>query len=102
MTDRSPRHAGAIDVRIGKRLRDARRAQHMSQTKLAAALGVRFQQLQKYESGKNRISAGRLYEAAHALGLPITFFFEGITLSQSDRKTRILKKRAPEAFPPRQ
>jgi transcriptional regulator with XRE-family HTH domain len=47
---------------------------------LAAELGVTFQQLQKYERGANRISAGRLYEIAHALGLPITFFFDGIKL----------------------
>jgi len=80
MAIRSPRSARTIDVHIGKRLRDARQAQHMSQMQLAAALRITFQQIQKYEKGTNRISAGRLYEVAHALGLSIAFFFEGIKL----------------------
>jgi transcriptional regulator with XRE-family HTH domain len=48
----------------------------MSQGKLAEALGVTFQQVQKYESGTNRMSASRLQEAAHVLQVPIPFFFE--------------------------
>ena len=50
-----------------------------SQQQLAAALSVSFQQVYKYEQGKNRISAGRLYDFGKVLGVPITFFFEGIT-----------------------
>ena len=49
----------------------------MSQSQLADALGITFQQIQKYEKGINRISAGRLFEIANLLGVPITFFFEG-------------------------
>jgi transcriptional regulator with XRE-family HTH domain len=50
----------------------------ISQPKLAATLGIAYQQLCKYEQGKNRISAGRLYELGKVLDVPITFFFEGI------------------------
>ena len=50
----------------------------MSQPKLAAALGITFQQLYKYENVKNRISASRLYLFSKALSVPVTFFFEGI------------------------
>ena len=51
----------------------------MSQPELAAALGIMFQQLYKYEKAKNRISASRLYEMSKALGVPVTFFFEGLS-----------------------
>ena len=50
----------------------------MSQPELAAALGIMFQQLYKYEKAKNRISASRLYEMSKALGVPVTFFFDGL------------------------
>jgi DNA-binding XRE family transcriptional regulator len=75
-----------IDVRIGHQLRVARQSQNMSQTALAHALGITFQQVQKYESGSNRISAGRLFDAAHVLGLPITYFFDGLKPSVRSRK----------------
>jgi transcriptional regulator with XRE-family HTH domain len=55
----------------------------MSQTELVAALGITFQQVQKYEKGSNRISAGRLFEIAHLLEVPITFFFEGAPQPQT-------------------
>lgn len=51
----------------------------MSQQQLAQAIGVTYQQAHKYERGLNRISAGRLFEAATVLGVPISFFFEGLT-----------------------
>lgn len=50
----------------------------MTQSKLAEALGVTFQQVQKYERGANRISASKLLEAAHVMGVPIGYFFEGL------------------------
>jgi len=66
-----------IDAHIGDRVRAARKALGISQTMLADALGITFQQLQKYEKGVNRVSAGRLFDIAHALGLPIDYFYEG-------------------------
>jgi len=77
MTERDPRRAREIDIHLGRLLRARRLEQHMSQSQLADALGVTFQQIQKYEKGINRISAGRLFEIANLLGVPITFFFEG-------------------------
>ena len=62
-------------------MRERRIELGISQLKLAAALGIAYQQLSKYEKGKNRISAGRLYELAKVLGVPITFFFEGVDTS---------------------
>lgn len=65
------------DVQIGERMRLLRKARKLSQEKLAAALGITFQQVQKYEHGKNRMAAVRLYQVACLLHVPINFFFEG-------------------------
>ena len=51
----------------------------MTQQQLAQAVGIRFQQIQKYESGANRVSASRLWDLAQALDIPVSFFFEGLT-----------------------
>ncbi|MBN2676247.1 MAG: helix-turn-helix domain-containing protein [Alphaproteobacteria bacterium] len=67
----------AIDTHIGQRLRLRRTMLKMSQESLAPLVGVTFQQLQKYEAGKNRISASRLYLTSQILNVPITFFYEG-------------------------
>jgi transcriptional regulator with XRE-family HTH domain len=64
-----------VDVYVGSRLRLRRILLGMSQQKLSDALGVTFQQLQKYENGSNRISASRLYQLSRLLGVPISFFF---------------------------
>ncbi|MBI1340674.1 helix-turn-helix domain-containing protein [bacterium] len=66
-----------IDKHVGRRLRWRRRELHLSQEKLAEMLGVTFQQIQKYERGANRISAGRLFELAQALDASIAYFYEG-------------------------
>jgi transcriptional regulator with XRE-family HTH domain len=66
-----------VDIHVGLRLRQRRTALGMSQPKLAAALGIAYQQLYKYEQAKNRISASRLYDLSKLLGVPVTFFFEG-------------------------
>ena len=68
-----------IDVHVGKRLRLLRLSAGMSQTQLAEAVGVTFQQVQKYEKGSNRISASRLFELASILGVDISFFFKDAT-----------------------
>ena len=67
-----------IDLYVGKRLRQRRRLLGMTQQKLADAVGIRFQQIQKYESGANRISASRLWTLATAMSVPVAYFFEGL------------------------
>ncbi len=67
-----------IDVHVGGRVRLRRRLLGVSQGKLAEAIGLTFQQVQKYERGANRIGASRLFELAQALDVPISFFFEGM------------------------
>lgn len=68
-----------VDIHVGNRVRIARQARKVSQGTLAKRLGLTFQQLQKYESGSNRISAGRLHQIASILETPITFFFYGVS-----------------------
>ncbi len=67
-----------VDVVVGKRIRASRRALGMSQADLGRAIGVRFQQVQKYETGANRVSASRLWAIADVLGVDVTQFFDGI------------------------
>src|SRR5262245_59172708 len=66
-----------IDKHVGSRVRMRRLMLAMSQEKLAAALGLTFQQVQKYEKGTNRIGASRLQQISQILQVPIAFFFEG-------------------------
>jgi transcriptional regulator with XRE-family HTH domain len=67
-----------VDLHVGARVRMRRRLAGVSQEKLADALGLTFQQVQKYERGANRVSASKLYEIAAALQTPVAFFFEGL------------------------
>ncbi len=67
-----------IDFHLGKRMRRRRRLLGLTQQQLADCCGVRFQQIQKYECGANRISAARLWRIAGALEVPMTYFFEGL------------------------
>jgi transcriptional regulator with XRE-family HTH domain len=66
-----------IDKHVGSRIRHGRWMRGMTQQDLGDAAGCKFQQIQKYETGANRVSASRLWGIAKALGVPITFFFEG-------------------------
>ena len=66
-----------IDVYVGSRIRTRRLALGLSQKKLGAALGVTFQQVQKYEKGTNRLGASRLEQASRILQVPVAHFFEG-------------------------
>ncbi len=70
--------AEPVDVHVGQRLRLLRKERGLSQTALAARVGVTFQQLQKYETGKNRLSASRLYRLAFVLGVDVSAFFVGL------------------------
>lgn len=67
-----------VDVHVGARLRAMRLGKGLSQTALANAVGVTFQQIQKYEKGVNRISASMLYGIARALAVSLTAFFDGL------------------------
>ncbi len=67
-----------VDVHVGGRVRLRRTLLGMSQTDLAGALGLTFQQVQKYERGFNRIAASRLYHLCHILDVPVGYFFEGL------------------------
>ena len=67
-----------VDVHVGKRVRHRRWMVGMTQQQLGEAVGIKFQQIQKYETGMNRISASRLWDIAAALDVPISFFFEGL------------------------
>ena len=68
-----------VDRHVGARVRRRRRALGMSQDDLAVAVGLTFQQIQKYERGSNRISASKLFMIAHALQATVPYFFEGLT-----------------------
>lgn len=68
---------GESDINIGEKLRVRRRLLGMSQTMLGEALGVTFQQIQKYENGKNSVSPQRLCAIAEILNVPLSYFFEG-------------------------
>ncbi|HTQ13306.1 MAG TPA: helix-turn-helix transcriptional regulator [Rhizomicrobium sp.] len=72
------KQANAIDRLVGERVRARRAELGMSQEVLARKLGLSFQQIQKYEKGTNRISAGRLFVIAQALGTPVSRFFEQV------------------------
>lgn len=72
------RSADEVDAHVGRRLRHRRTSLGISQEQLGAALGLTFQQIQKYEKGQNRIGAGRLYRIAGILSVPVQFFFEGL------------------------
>jgi transcriptional regulator with XRE-family HTH domain len=67
-----------VDAHVGKRIRHRRWMVGMTQQQLADRVGIKFQQIQKYETGMNRVSASRLWDIAEALGVTISFFFEGL------------------------
>ena len=67
-----------VDVHVGKRIRHRRWLVGMTQQQLAESVGIKFQQIQKYETGANRVSASRLWDIADALDVEVSFFFEGL------------------------
>lgn len=70
-----------IDFHIGKRLRRRRRLLGLTQQQLAESVGIRFQQIQKYECGANRVSASRLFELAQSLDVPAQYFYDGLAVN---------------------
>ena len=67
-----------VDVHVGKRIRHRRWMIGMTQQQLAEKVGIKFQQIQKYETGANRVSASRLWDIAEAMDTPVSFYFEGL------------------------
>lgn len=75
---RPTNRANDTDRHVGARIRERRIMLGLSQQQMADLIGVTYQQAHKYERGINRISAGRLYEIAQVLGVPVGYFFEGL------------------------
>lgn len=73
-----------VDVHVGKRIRHRRWMVGMTQQQLGEAVGIKFQQIQKYETGMNRVSASRLWDIADALDVSVSFFFEGYEEGKTD------------------
>ena len=94
------RSANPVDLHVGARIRMRRRLQGVSQEKLAEALGLTFQQVQKYERGANRVSASKLYEIAAMLRAPVAYFFDGLAdpAGEADDDSRGGDERAVHAF----
>ena len=70
--------AHPVDLHVGKRIRQRRWLVGMTQQQLAEQVGIKFQQIQKYETGANRVSASRLWDISEAMDVSVNFFFEGI------------------------
>lgn len=71
-----------VDVYVGKKIRQRRWLIGMTQQTLAQSVGIKFQQIQKYETGANRVSASRLWDIAEVVGVPVSFFFEGMEATE--------------------
>ncbi|MET0640163.1 MAG: helix-turn-helix transcriptional regulator [Hyphomicrobium sp.] len=80
--NKTSRRLDPLDVLVGKRIRTQRLARKMSQSELGKQLGITFQQIQKYESGVNRVGAGRLQSIAKIFELPVSVFFGEDSASQ--------------------
>lgn len=76
--EQSSRLAKRVDEHVGERIRERRTTLGLTQEQLAAALNISYQQIQKYETGANRVSAGRLYEIATHLDAEVGYFFDGL------------------------
>ena len=77
-----------VDVYVGKRIRHRRWMNGVTQQQLAESVGIKFQQIQKYETGMNRVSASRLWDIANVLDVPVSIFFEGLDVQdKSDEVT---------------
>ncbi|MDG1935576.1 MAG: helix-turn-helix transcriptional regulator [Paracoccaceae bacterium] len=79
--------AHLVDLHVGKRIRHRRWLVGITQQQLAEKVGIKFQQIQKYETGANRVSASRLWDISETLNVSISFFFEGIEKSKETSQT---------------
>ena len=85
-TERAP---NMVDLHVGMRIRLRRKAMGLSQDRLAEALGLTFQQVQKYERGLNRVSASKLYDIARTLRAAIPYFFEGLASPETANRSDV-------------
>jgi transcriptional regulator with XRE-family HTH domain len=67
-----------VDLHVGQRVRQRRWLLGMTQEQLAEKVGIKFQQIQKYETGANRISSSRLWDISEVMDVPVNFFFDGL------------------------
>lgn len=88
-----------VDLHVGQRIRHRRWMTSMTQKQLADSVGIKFQQIQKYETGANRVSASRLYEIADAMQVPVSFFFEDIDKADADGKVSASPLEQDDAIP---
>jgi transcriptional regulator with XRE-family HTH domain len=94
----SPKQVTKEDVIVGLRIQTLRKSRGLSQTALGVAIGVTFQQIQKYENGTNRVGAGRLGDIARVLGAPVSAFFDEGDDAAAQEKTDVFDfLRAPGA-----
>ena len=77
----------AVDLYVGKRIRYRRWLIGITQQELADHVGIKFQQIQKYETGANRVSASRLWDISEKLGVPINFFFEDLEKHNGEKNS---------------
>jgi len=89
-----------IDVHVGARLRLRRTLLGMSQEKLGDAIGLTFQQVQKYERGANRIGASRLFELSRVLDVPVSFFFEELSPPAGGQNATPSKETTTDGYQP--
>ncbi len=104
-TKKQPSRKGPhpIDVHVGSRVRLRRNLLGINQTKLGKAIGITFQQIQKYERGTNRVSASRLFNLSRVLGEPISYFFEDLSPAAAGggrRRTRGLSEASAAVLEP--
>jgi len=88
-----------VDVHVGQRIRRRRWMLGMTQQQLGDAVGIKFQQIQKYETGMNRVSASRLYDIAKALDVQVAFFFDGMTENGVEAEEMVLTAESCETAP---
>ncbi len=93
--------AKRVDAHVGERVRNRRTELGRTQEHLAIELEISYQQVQKYETGANRISAGRLYQVARKLGIEVAYFFEGLNEGADAGPSRPSAMAAPIARPSR-
>ncbi|MEP0155225.1 helix-turn-helix transcriptional regulator [Pseudophaeobacter sp.] len=86
--------AHPVDIHVGKCIRQRRWLIGKTQQQLAEAVGIKFQQIQKYETGANRVSASRLWDIAKAMDVPVKFFFDGLVPEAADRVNPMETKEA--------
>ena len=78
-----------VDVHVGSRIRQRRWMLGMTQQQLAEKVGIKFQQIQKYETGMNRVSASRLWDISEALDAPVPFFFDGLSSESGETDSQV-------------